>query len=176
MSRVTTSRAFLSAAAAAMMRASSVEVLRFALSIVAIGPVHPRGFDHRNDGFGEQAGHRFSPPQSAAHLGGADVRGIDPEHLGALWREAEFVQFSGRWRLHTGTVDDDEMLSAEEILSSLPGRDGSRRVSPDQDREIEVGMQIVQCIHGVDRVRDSSAPKGEVEYHKARLTLRGGHE
>src|ERR1700722_10154264 len=94
-SRVTTSRAFLSAAAAAMMPASSVEVIRFALCIVPIGPVQAVREDERGDRVGDQPVQRLSPATAAAYLGCADVRGFDAQQLGALRWESEFIELRG---------------------------------------------------------------------------------
>src|ERR1017187_6411960 len=83
MSRMITSRAFLSVAAAAMMPARSVEVIRSALCIVPILAVHPfrgdEGGDHRRD----QTAERLAPGAPVTDIGRADVRRVDAEQRGS---------------------------------------------------------------------------------------------
>src|ERR1700693_5898772 len=89
MSSTTTSRAFLSVAAAAMMPARSVEVIRFALCIVPILAVHPFRSDERGDRGGHQPVERLAPGGPPADVGRADVRRVEREQRGPGYREAQ---------------------------------------------------------------------------------------
>src|SRR5579863_7688074 len=82
MSSTTTSRAFLSAAAAAMMPARSVEVIRFALCIVPILAVHPFLLDECGDSLRNQSLERLATGAALADLRRADVGRVDAEQPG----------------------------------------------------------------------------------------------
>src|ERR1039457_840651 len=107
MSRMTTSRAFLSAAAAAMTPARSVDVIRFALCIVPILAVHPCPLDERGDDVGRQPLERQAPGGPTADVGCADVGRIDGEQGGSGGGIAKPGHLPRVERRRTGPVDDD---------------------------------------------------------------------
>src|SRR5580658_7587590 len=110
MSRMTTSRAFLSAAAAAMMSASSVDVIRFALCIVPILAVHAFRGDERRNHVGNQSPERAAGGDPFTDLRSADVGGVDADQRGPRVRVAEARDLAGVERRRPGPVDDHEVL------------------------------------------------------------------
>src|SRR5579863_3327419 len=119
-SSTTTSRAFLSAAAAAMMPARSVEVIRFALCIVPILVVHPFRSDERGDDVGDQSVDRLAASAPPAQVRRADVRRVDAEQGGSRGGEAERADLCRVERGPAGPVDDDEPLAAEQMVGAMP--------------------------------------------------------
>src|ERR1035441_8745979 len=108
MSRMTTSRAFLSVAAAAMMPARSVEVIRFALCIVPILEVHPFRGDESGDHLRDQTVERLAPGAPVTDIGRADVRRVDAEQGGAAGSVSEPAHLGRVQRWRTGPVGDHE--------------------------------------------------------------------
>src|ERR1700731_1908107 len=156
MSSTTTSRAFLSAAAAAMMPARSVEVIRFALCIVSILLVHPFPCDEAGHDLRDQALDRLPSQAARTDLGRADIGRIDGEQGDAGGSVAEAFRFSGVQRLGTAPIDDHEVLGALQVGGSIPGVDGSSGVSAEQDREVGIGMLGPERIHDVSGIRDTA--------------------
>src|ERR1700722_5180508 len=115
MSSTTTSRAFLSAAAAAMMPARSVEVIRFALCIVSILVVHPFPCDEAGHDLRDQALDRLPLQAARTHLGSADVGRVDGEQGDAGGAVAEAFCLSGAQRQSTAPIDDHEVLGAQQV-------------------------------------------------------------
>src|SRR5579862_1074990 len=98
MSSTTTSRAFLSAAAAAMMPARSVEVIRFALCIVSILVVHPFPCDEGGHDLRDQAFDRLPSTAPRTDLGGADVGRLHGEQGDARGGVADALCLGGEQR------------------------------------------------------------------------------
>src|ERR1700680_1940113 len=132
-SSTTTSRAFLSAAAAAMMPARSVEVIRFALCIVRILAVHPFRGDERGDHVGDQTVERLAPSASPADGGRADVRLVAREQRGSRGGKAEAVDLRRIERRRTGPVDDHESFAAEQVVGPVPAMDRPGGVGAAED-------------------------------------------
>src|SRR5947209_2749806 len=112
-SSVTTSRAFLSAAAPAISAASSDGVMRAALSLGGTAAIEtPRADDLRHRG-GHEPLEAEPGGGAAAHLGAADGRRGHVEHADALRSEAQCRRLlEARWR-RAAARDDGEARQLE---------------------------------------------------------------